>query len=60
MSSYSEKIDECLKPPSKGGAPITELKQLASSMGVDVRSKNKEQICEAMKSLLTDNGDSSD
>lgn len=50
--NIQDKIDACTKPPSKGGIPIAELKMLAMEMGIDIKNKNKSEICDEIRAKL--------
>lgn len=50
--SYPGNIDDCSKPPSKGGIPMNELKDLAERMGIDTTGLKKTEICDKIKALV--------
>ena len=51
--SYPKDIKDCAKGPAKGGLKVTELKKLATEMGINTKGLKKAEICKEMEKLLT-------
>jgi len=50
--NYPKNINDCANPPSKGGLPIKDLRDLATKMGIDVKGLKKVDICNEIEALL--------
>lgn len=50
--SYPGNIDDCAKPPSRGGLSMKELVELANQMGIATQGLVKAQICDKIREKL--------
>jgi len=54
--SYPKNIQDCAKPPSQGGLPVNELKEVAQKMGIQTKGLSKTKICKEIEKILRSAG----